>query len=216
MQEVGKLLLIVFFVILGLLFFWLAAVRIVRRFVKFPTPPFAVKIINSRFRRAMQQPGVVIKSFAIEEDMKVLEIGPGSGTYTFEAAKAVGDSGKMTVLDIQPEVIDIMKHAIIKKDCKNIDTVIGSVFSLPFPDKTFDRVMLVTVIGEIPDPQKAVDEFRRVLKDDGLLCFSELLLDPDYPMPGTLRKLVEKNGFRMDIYKPGILSYSMCFGKAQV
>lgn len=213
MAEIAKILLIVIAVLVGLLFVWLVVVRIIRRFVKFPIPPFAVKIINSRFRKAIQPPDVVIKSFAIEEGMKVLEIGPGSGTYTFEAAKAVGDTGKVTVLDIQPEVIEIMKKAIESKKITNIDTIVGNAYSMPYKDKSFDRIMLVKVIGEIPDPQKAIAEFRRVLKNDGLLCFSELLLDPDYPMPGTLRKAVEGNGFRMDIYKPGMLMYSMCFGK---
>lgn len=212
-MEIGKTLFLVLAAVFAFLLFWIVLVRIIRRFVKFPIPHFAVKIINSRFRKSMQPPKAVIKSFAIEEGMKVLEIGPGSGTYTFEAAKAAGSSGKVTVLDIQPEVIDIIKQAVIKNGSKNIDAVIGNAYCLPFPDKSFDRVMLVTVIGEIPDPQKAIIEFERVLKDDGFLCFSELLLDPDYPMPGTLRKAVEKNGFRMDVYKPGILMYSMCFGK---
>lgn len=213
MAEIAKILLIIVAALVSLLFVWLVLLRIVRRFVKFPIPHFAVKIINSRFRKSMQPPDVVIKSFAIEEGMKVLEIGPGSGTYTFEAAKAVGDTGKVTVLDIQPEVIEIMKEAIKKKKLKNIDTIVGNAYGMPYKDKSFDRIMLVTVIGEIPDPQKAIVEFRRVLKDDGLLCFSELLLDPDYPMPGTLRKAVEKNGFRMDVHRPGVLMYSMCFGK---
>ena len=40
---------------------------------------------------------------------------------------------------------------------------------------------MITVIGEIPVPERALREFYRVLNPGGTLAFSEVLMDPDYP-----------------------------------
>ena len=50
----------------------------------------------------------------------------------------------------------------------------------------FDAVYMIAVIGEIPEPERAMHEFHRVLSPSGTLVFSELLLDPDYPLASTL------------------------------
>ncbi len=47
-------------------------------------------------------------------------------------------------------------------------------------------IYLITVTGEIPDPVRAMREFRRVLKPSGTLAVSEILIDPDYPRAGTV------------------------------
>ena len=72
---------------------------------------------------------------------------------------------------------------------------------------------MITVIGEIPDPEKAAREFFRVLKPSGTLAFSEIIPDPDYPLARTLISLAEKAGFRPKKRMGNFFSYTLLFEK---
>lgn len=58
--------------------------------------------------------------------------------------------------------------------CRSIDFPfrVGSAENIPFPDKSFDVVTLLEVIEHVKNPESALKEIHRVLKDDGLLVMS--------------------------------------------
>jgi len=80
--------------------------------------------------------------------------------------------------------VDISKHAvkIAAKENKNVECNVSSVFSLPYLDKSVD------VITCIFSPY-AMDEYKRVLKDDGIL----ILASPKEDHLIELRSLLYKN-----------------------
>ena len=170
-------------------------VRIIRHFYKFPIPEFLVGLIDNPLRHKIQPPGRTAAWHGIEPGMTVLEVGPGSGTYTFAAARLIGVEGKLVTIDIEPKVINRLRERIRAEGITNIDARTADVFELPFDDSTFDAAYLIAVIGEIPTPERAFAEFQRVLKPGGTLAFSELFVDPDYPLPSTLERLARRNGF---------------------
>jgi ubiquinone/menaquinone biosynthesis C-methylase UbiE len=53
----------------------------------------------------------------------------------------------------------------------------------------------VTVFGEIPNKDEALRELHRVLRLGGTLSVSEILVDPDYSLPGTIISQADKAGF---------------------
>jgi ubiquinone/menaquinone biosynthesis C-methylase UbiE len=69
------------------------------------------------------------------------------------------------------------------------------------------------VINEIPDIPRALSEFHRVLKPTGTLVFSELLLDPDYPLAGRLAKKVQDANFRLKEKVGNFFYYTLIFDK---
>ncbi|HBF36233.1 MAG TPA: hypothetical protein DDW50_02815 [Firmicutes bacterium] len=46
----------------------------------------------------------------------------------------------------------------------NVYSLLENACHLPFQDESFDRVLMVLVLPDIPDGQKALAEIRRVLK----------------------------------------------------
>jgi len=191
-------------------------VRIIRHFYKFPIPEFLVGLIDNPLRRRIQPPDRTAAWHGIEPGMTVLEVGPGSGTYTFAAARRVGPEGKLVTIDIEPKVIDRLRERIRVGGIANIDARTADVFDLPFEDGSFDVAYLIAVIGEIPTPERAMAEFQRVLKPGGTLAFSELFIDPDYPLPSTLVRLAGAARFRPKAKLGNFFCYTLQFEKEPV
>jgi ubiquinone/menaquinone biosynthesis C-methylase UbiE len=73
---------------------------------------------------------------------------------------------------------------------------------------------MIAVISEIPDPQRALKEFYRVLKPAGTLAFSELITDPDYPLARTLIRKAGAAKFRLRSRSGNFFAYTLVFAKA--
>lgn len=172
-------------------------VRLVRRYWHFPVPPIAASFLNSPLRRAIQPPEQVVGWMGIRPGMQVLELGPGPGTFTFEAAKLAGPEGQVYAVDIQPPMIAKLEQEIGKKGVSNVVPKLASAYELPLPDKSIDRAFMITVLGEVPDRQRALVEIKRVLKPDGLLAVGEFLFDPDYPRRQTVMAWCQQAGFEL-------------------
>jgi SAM-dependent methyltransferase len=62
------------------------------------------------------------------------------------------------------------------------------------PVNRFDRAFLVTVLGEIPDRLKAINEIAGSLKPGGILSITEIIPDPHFQSKRTVRKLAQEAG----------------------
>jgi ubiquinone/menaquinone biosynthesis C-methylase UbiE len=186
-------------------------IRIIRRFYHFPIPALAARFIDNPFRRRLQPPAQVVEWMAMQDGMQVLEIGPGPGTFTVEAAKRVGEKGKVFAIDIEPTLISKLNNRLQRDGITNVTTKVASAYELPFSDNTFDRVFMIAVLAEIPDKKKALLEIRRVLKDDGLLAIGEFLPDPDYPRRQTVANWCKDVDFQPVRRYGGIIHYLLVF-----
>jgi SAM-dependent methyltransferase len=118
----------------------------------------------------------------------MLEIGPGTGYYSTRIAACLEPGGMLDILDVRQRFLDHTTKRARAEGLANVTPTLGEGGSLPYPDGCFDAAYLVTVLGEIPDPQAALIELRRVLKPTGRLVVGEIFIDPDFP---TFRWLVE-------------------------
>jgi SAM-dependent methyltransferase len=100
---------------------------------------------------------------------RLLEIGPGTGYYTAELADWVGPKGTVEIFDIQQEMLDHTMRRMSERGIENVTATRGDACELPYEDSSFDAVVLVTVLGEIPDQDAALREIARVLRPGGRL-----------------------------------------------
>jgi ubiquinone/menaquinone biosynthesis C-methylase UbiE len=189
--------------------------RIVRRFYPFPIPPYVARLIDNPIRRRIQPPDKVAEWMGVGEGMSILEIGPGPGTFTFAVARRVGETGCVYAIDIQKSVVSALRERAEQRGITNISVRRISAYQLPFSDQYFDRIFMVAVLGEIPDKQAALTEFKRVLKNDGLLAIGEFLPDPDYPRSKTVIAWCQESGFIFTEKFGNVLHYLLLFNKQQ-
>ncbi|NPV00363.1 MAG: class I SAM-dependent methyltransferase [Brevinematales bacterium] len=189
-------------------------VRIVRKFWHFPMPEFMAPLIDNKYRhKYVQPPGEMAIRHGLTPGMHVLEVGPGNATYTIASSKRVGPKGGITAIDIEPKMIERVKKRLAAEGIVNVEAVVADVYQLPFPDESFDLCYMMMVIGEIPDSRKAVRDIRRVLKPGGLLTFTEILVDPDYPLKSTLIRRFTPLGFKVKEIMGGFVHYTIIFQK---
>jgi len=118
---------------------------------------------------------------------RVLEVGPGTGYYTFEMAGRL-DGGQVDLFDIQQEMLDHVMREANRRGVTNVQPALGDAQALPYSDDSFDAVVLITVLGEIPDQDRALSEIARVLRPGGRLIVGEMLFDPHVVTSGKLRE----------------------------
>jgi ubiquinone/menaquinone biosynthesis C-methylase UbiE len=190
-------------------------VRIIRHFYKFPIPSFLANAIDNPLRRKLiTPPDRTALRHGLRPGMTVLEIGPGNGRYTAAAARRVGNGGMIYAVDIEPDMVARVQERARREGITNIDVRIADVYALPFKEDTFDVIYMTAVIGEIPHPERAMQEFRRVLAHYGLLVFSELLLDPDYPLQSHIIQLAETASFKLKRKLGNFFYYTLQFEKS--
>jgi arsenite methyltransferase len=209
---------IVLYAIGGLLFFWLVPLKLIYRLmarfgVKVPCPASVSWLVDNPIRRRYTRP--VLDRVGIHSGETVLEVGPGPGTFTVEAARRVGPEGKLIVVDIQPAMIARVEQRVREAGLTNVETHVASAYALPVEDESVDRAFLITVLPEIPHQYRALDELRRVLKSGGLLSITEEFTDPDYAFPFETIQLVEAMGFTREKYHGNFWVYTLNFGKSE-
>jgi ubiquinone/menaquinone biosynthesis C-methylase UbiE len=152
---------------------------------------------SQRFLIEIPHPGItrgrLIEILAPQPGERVLEIGPGTGYYTFEMAARL-DRGQVDIFDIQQEMLDHVMREANKRGVTNVNPALGDAQSLPYADESFEAVVLITVLGEIPDQDRALNEVARVLKPGGRLIVGEMIVDPHTVTLGQLRERAGRAG----------------------
>ena len=97
----------------------------------------------------------------------------------------------------QPEMLAYTEKRLRRQHIDNVDYYLCDGTHFDFPDQSFDRIVLITVLGEVANQAEYLAEFRRLLRPDGLLSVSETAGDPDKPSRTELRDLMRQNGFEM-------------------
>ncbi len=151
----------------------------------------AQSLVNP-LRRLVQSPKRTVAAMHVASDADVLEIGCGPGFFSPHLA-AAAPAGRVVLVDLQHEMLTRNRER--NPLPSNLVRVQSDAMSLPFPDSQFDAVLLVAVLGEIPDLPACLHETRRVLRTGGVATVAETRRDSDFISLPDLRRRVEPAGF---------------------
>jgi ubiquinone/menaquinone biosynthesis C-methylase UbiE len=166
------------------------------------------------FRNIFLSRKELIKRLELKNDLKVLEVGPGPGYFSIKIAKEIF-KGKLVLADIQQEMLDYAKKRIDKKGFNNVDYYLCNGLEFNFPDFYFDRIFLVTVIGEVENKEIYFTEFYRMLKFGGILSISEIAGDPDKMESDEIKEFAKNVGFKFYKFYGNEKNYTINFQKVK-
>lgn len=122
-----------------------------------------------------------LDSAGIKKGEKVLDLGCGSGRDCIAAAKIVGSTGKVTGLDLTPEMVIKARARIAEEKVDNVNFINGTIEALPLHDQSFDVVLSNCVINHSRDKTKVYREIWRVLKPGGRFVVSDAVSKEPLP-----------------------------------
>jgi ubiquinone/menaquinone biosynthesis C-methylase UbiE len=111
----------------------------------------------------------------------VLDLGSGAGNDCFVARAIVGETGKVTGLDLTEQMVAKARTNCTKLGYDNVEFVVGDIETMPFGDKSFDVVISNCVLNLVPDKSKAFKEIFRVLKPGARFCVSDVVVKGNLP-----------------------------------
>jgi len=136
-----------------------------------PFPSSNAASLETKFRKLLQNPNKILKKY-VKKGMSVMDLGCGPGLYSMELSDLVGTKGEVYAVDIQQEMLDLLKNKIKLEGIKNIKvhrntkTKIGVTSNLDF-------VLVLYALHEIAYPDKYLTEVYSLLKKGGKLLFVE-------------------------------------------
>ena len=115
----------------------------------------------------------IVGQFGLEPGMRIADLGSGSGYFTVEIAKSIGESGSVTAVDILDTALETVRSRAIEAGVKNIQVVranlevLGSTF---LADDSQDFVLLANVLFQNDQKLGIFSEAKRILRPGGRLA----------------------------------------------
>lgn len=151
----------------------------------------------------------ILQHLALEPGMAVLDAGCGPGRLTVPAARQVGPGGSIVAADIQPGMLRRAKDKTDAAGLTNVRFIQTALGEGKLERNKFDRALLVTVLGEIPDQESALKEIFSALKVGGILSVTEIVFDNHYQSRGTVLRLAGACGFREKAFFGNRLAFTL-------
>ena len=120
--------------------------------------------------------------------MSVLEVGCGTGYFTKELVKK---GAQIIAIDISEDLLEVARREI---SSSNVIFKLENAYSLKFKDSSFDTIVGSSVLHHL-EVDKALSEFKRVLKPNGTIYFTEPnILNPQIALQKNIPYLKKRMG----------------------
>jgi ubiquinone/menaquinone biosynthesis C-methylase UbiE len=155
--------------------------------------------LDTRFRWFLYRPDRLAERY-VQPGNRILDFGCGPGFFTREFAKRVGENGQVFSVDLQEEMLNILRGKLEPEGLlPRIRTHRCEPDSINLPvdlNGTFDAAFTIFVVHEVSDPSKLFREIALLLKPGGALFYTE----PPFIVSGKEFRenleVAEKAGFR--------------------
>ena len=156
-------------------------------------------------REVEERCSLLLANLGLKRGMTVCDLGCGNGFHTLKMAELVGEKGAVLAVDIQPEMLSLLRERMEFAGIENVTPILGSIHNPRLPKESVDLILLVDVYHEFSHPEPMLKAMRDALKPDGRIALVEYREeDPDVPIK-RLHKMSKKqilkefppNGFKL-------------------
>lgn len=120
--------------------------------------------------------GFPFRADVIHPGDHVLDIGSGSGTDVFTAARLVDTMGKVYALDMTRAMLNKLRDNIERWSNRNISVLDGNAEAIPLPDASIDVITSNGVLNLVPDKPRAFADIFRVLRPGGFVQIADIVV----------------------------------------
>ncbi len=124
-----------------------------------------------------ERPDAVLDAMGLEPGDVVADVGCGSGYYARRAAGRVAPGGRVYCVDIQPEMLDIMRELADRDGVTGIVPVLSQPDDLALPAGAVDWIVLADVYHEMSDYEAMLADMRAALAPGGRVALLEYRIE---------------------------------------
>ncbi|WP_299233487.1 class I SAM-dependent methyltransferase [uncultured Halomonas sp.] len=135
--------------------------------------PIYDAVARRAFRRARR---IALSQVHWQRGMRVLVVGAGTGLDLYFLPRDV----ELHASDLAPAMVRRLARRAESLDM-DVQTRVLDAERLEYPDDHFDVVVMHLILAVMPDPQRGLDEARRVMRPDGQLCVLDKFQADDRP-----------------------------------
>jgi ubiquinone/menaquinone biosynthesis C-methylase UbiE len=170
--------------------------RALSRYRSLPCPSLLAWTLEGSLADRLAGTSVTLDRAQLQPGQTVLEVGPGPGRLLIPASFRVLPGGRAIGIDLQYKMVERLKQRAAAAGASNLTALVGDAAELKLERESVDRVLLCTVLGEIPQRSRAaaLAEIFRVLKPGGLLSITEIMGDPHYQTRAKVDQLARAAG----------------------
>jgi ubiquinone/menaquinone biosynthesis C-methylase UbiE len=122
-------------------------------------------------RAAWQKPDAVVGALGLAGHETVVDLGAGSGYFTFRIARAV-PQGRVLAVDVEPEMIRHVHHKVMTEGIRNVQAVLGKADDPGVPPEA-DLVFMCDVLHHIPAREAWLAKLAREMRQGARLALIE-------------------------------------------
>ncbi len=156
-----------------------------------------------------------IERLDVRPGMNVLDAGCGPGRLTIPLADMVRPDGTVTAIDIQDGMLSEARKRAGNAGLTNIRFIQAGLGDGMLEHERFDRAVMITVLGEIPDRVSALSEIFGALKPGGILLIEETIRDPHFQSRSTVTRRAGDAGFIEKEFFGSRFSYTLTLEKPE-
>jgi ubiquinone/menaquinone biosynthesis C-methylase UbiE len=120
-------------------------------------------------RAEWQKPGEVLRALALAPGQVACDVGAGPGYFTFPVARAVGETGRVYAVDVEPRILEALRKRLRKIDLRNVTPVLGLEDDPLVPAGACDLILVVDTYHHFPDGPAYLRRLARSLRPGGRL-----------------------------------------------
>jgi ubiquinone/menaquinone biosynthesis C-methylase UbiE len=160
------------------------------------------EILGSADRRKLLNPDSILGKAGLSRDTVFADLGCGSGYFAIPASLIVK---KVFAIDVQEEMLDIIREKIRMGKLTNIETLLSKESSIPLPDNSVDVLFMANVFHELDDRGAILKEAKRIISGRGRLIiidWKKMEMEMGPPIEERLSEdevvsICEDGGFRI-------------------
>ena len=124
-------------------------------------------------REQKERTDLLFELLALRPGDTVADIGAGTGYFALPIATAIGPSGRVLAVDIQPEMLTIVEERARALQIDNVVLVLATETDPMLPDNDVDLVLMVDAYHEFSSPREVMARVADALSEDGRVVLVE-------------------------------------------
>lgn len=145
------------------------------------------RMFDSPERDAWQRPDEVVTLLAVREGMTVVDLGAGTGYFESRLSTAVGPTGMVLALDVEPAMLDYMQARLTREELRNVALRQIPSDGADLAADSVDRILIVDTWHHIDERTAYAAGLRDALREQGTITIVDFTLESTEGPPRSMR-----------------------------